>query len=131
MSEKFGFEKLPGEPIGILTTYPDYDMSVDYVNSTPATSEFLDAQTEPIYFISNFLEMVRPDLDDVSLGAFSAAFAENPVFKHPNVKEFIIISNEPIFNLSAQGLDSDLYGNVKVKVFTTLEEALSYARGAG
>lgn len=131
MSENFKFEKLPGEPIGIFTALPGYDMSVDVVAGTAAAFEFLDAQDEPIYYIHDFLVVDFPDVEDVSVGAMTVALSENPLFKHPNIREIIFVTTNMLFSLAAKGLDSNLYGNIKSRTFATMEEALSYARSGG
>jgi hypothetical protein len=47
---------------------------------------------------------------------------------HPLMKEFLVVTNVKLVELAAKGLSSDIFGNVAVQVFETLEDALAYAR---
>ncbi|MBN1563635.1 MAG: hypothetical protein JXA10_07345 [Anaerolineae bacterium] len=128
MSDKFKFEKLPGEPIVVFTAFESYRMAQDAQLSVEATFEFFDALDEPTNYILNWLDLNPLDIEDVSVGAMAVALAENPIFKHPKMRKIIFVTTSEIFILAARGLDSDTYGHIKIDVFPTLDEALQYAR---
>jgi hypothetical protein len=46
---------------------------------------------------------------------------------HPNVKETLLLIDSEMMRLAAQGFGSDAFGNVPMKVFTSMDEALDYA----
>ena len=47
---------------------------------------------------------------------------------HPHVKELIIVTQAKMEELAAKGLNSDIFGNVPISVFETMEDAVAYAR---
>ncbi len=68
------------------------------------------------------------DLSSVIAGANLTARGNNPIFHHPNVRSVIYVTKSNLTALAAKGMDSDVFGNLNISVFGTLEEALTHVR---
>ena len=128
MPEKYKIEKLPDEPIIIFTAFENFDMAHDAPATVEGVHVFLSDLTEPVYFIHNWLVVKLLDTMDVSIGAMSAALAQNPLFKDPNIREIIFVTTDKLLAASAEGSNSEIYGYVKIHIFPTMAEALRFAR---
>ncbi|MBN1201664.1 MAG: hypothetical protein JXJ20_07410 [Anaerolineae bacterium] len=119
-------EKLPDEPIVLLTLAPGYDLETDFPHSYADTMAILDSVSEPVFYVNDF-SAVQFDMNVLIQGASKTA-GQRGTYHHPNVKEVIIISPNIAVQMSAQGLKSDVFGNVNIVVFATIEEGLAHAR---
>jgi hypothetical protein len=124
-------EKLPGEPILVSTMPEARNVTDDLLTTIDQIMEHLDAADEPLYYIANFSRGMKLSLQDVIRAANQAARGSNTMLHHPNLREFLVVTDTRIIDLAARGLDSEIFGNVPVSVFQTLEEALEYARNGG
>ena len=122
------FDLLPGEPILIQTLDKEFNFGTDGKPLLEKTMATLDAQSEPIFYIADMTE-VDFSLDDV-IGASNLVTRQVAMFRHPKMREGIIITESFLMNLAAKGLNSPIFGDIKVKVFKTVDEALAYVREA-
>jgi hypothetical protein len=120
-------EKLPGEPI-IVSTVVDYEFEIDGVKGAEATKAILEQQPEPVIFITNALD-AHMGFEDIVKGV-NLSIREFDLAHHPKVRETILVTADDIINLAAKGLESPIFGQTKLKVFKTLDDALAYARKA-
>ncbi len=120
-------EQLPGEPIIVLTMYESFSAADDLPEVLDRLREMLDSAEEPIYFINETLQL-KVSLSDIINAASLIARGEGAIYHHPNMKEVLVVTDKKLIGLSAEGLRSDLFGNVPISVFETLEEALDYVR---
>ncbi len=123
----YEIEKLPGEPILVCTLSETWSVSNDLSATIDQITEHLDAADEPLYYINDVSGGLKVDLKDVILAANQAARGSSAIFHHPNFKKFLMVTDLKLFELAVRGLDSEIFGNVPVAVFQTLEEALEYA----
>lgn len=119
------FEQLPGERILISTFSADFDHSTESPAVLEETIRLLDQQSQPVIFIMD-IRGVSFSLEDV-MSAANMATRQTEVFKHPNILENIMVTESRMIDLAMRGLNSPMFGNVKVRVFGTREEALDYA----
>ncbi len=119
-------QKLDNEPIIIVTIDADFSIREDGEAMNEVVLALLDAQPTPIFLIMDLREM-KIDLEDMIFGANQAA-RQLHLFKHKNVRERILITASRVITLSAQGMQSPIFGGIEMKVFKTLDEALAYAR---
>ncbi|HEX3049791.1 MAG TPA: hypothetical protein VHP83_03985 [Aggregatilineaceae bacterium] len=121
------FEKLKDEPIILYTA--SFDGDVEIVSALGAElSDILNKQSERVYYISNMLSVVDLDLDGLTKLAAAASWGSDSPFRHRNIKEVLIVTRNEAIGSAAQNFGSQIYGNIPVSVFETLEEALDYAR---
>jgi hypothetical protein len=120
------FKLLPDEPILLQLLGDDFDYSVDMLRDLERLLNILDQLSQPVFYIIDVRQMSLT-LDDL-IAAAGTATQQAKVFKHPNIRETIIVTESRMIALSAKGLNSPIFGNIKFKVFGSVEEALDYAR---
>lgn len=122
-------KKLPDEPIVIVSVSGSVADLSDSERDHAQMSSVLNAVSKPVFFIFD-MSSAQIDVDNVLLGSRDAYFGAGATLKHPNIREVLLVSNNPLLELASKGLDSELFGNIKVQRFQTLDEALGYARAA-
>lgn len=120
----YTIDKLPDRPV-VLQTFQSGLSPEELVASVAELTTILDAQSEPVYCILDMTQ-VSLGLDDVIAGANMAARGSKPPFRHPNVREVVFVSSSGLVKLGARGLTSATFGNIAVRVFDTVHEALAY-----
>jgi hypothetical protein len=120
-------EMLPSEPILFQTWFEDFDFSTDLAALTQQATQILEAQPEPVFFITNMLA-VKISLDNMIAGANYAVQGDTALFLNPKLRQIIFVVANPMVRMGAKGMDSHLFGNVRIELFDTTEEALAYAR---
>ena len=122
-------QKLPDEPIVVMTILGSSAESGDPEQGGRQLYSILDRVSEPVFLILD-VSKAEIDLDEILHGASSAYRGSNPIFRHPNIRQILQVSDNPAFEMAARGLNSESFGSVKVELFHTLKEALEYARTA-
>lgn len=125
---RYEIRKLPNEPIIIAGLNADFSISEDGAACAEEIIEFLDRQRERVFLIVNILHLAF-SFEDI-LGGSSLATRQIELFKHPNMREGIVITQSRMVELASRGLSSEVFGRIKLRSFKTLDEALSYARDA-
>jgi hypothetical protein len=120
-------EKRPGEPIVVATLYADYNHAQEGEAAINEAVAMLDAQSEPVYYIFDVTRYV-PTFEDLVSSVNWGGRGNLPTFRHPNVRESIVVSGSGMVKLAAQGLKTATWGNTTVHVVDTLDEALAYFR---
>lgn len=123
-------DKLPGEPIVILTLSGSSSELKDREQERAKFVSIIETVSEPVFLI---LDMSDADLsfDEIAEGASGAYRGDNPLFKLLNIRQILQVSTDPALELAAKGMNTEIFGNVEVKQFETLDEALVHARTAG
>lgn len=124
----YTIQKLPGEPILIGATHPEWTPEVDIPIWADDAYHVLDSQTEPVFYIADVLAGQPWTLDELIRTANAVARGEKPVFHHPNVREVLMVTHQALVSLAVKGLQADVFGHVKTRVFGSLDDALAYAR---
>jgi hypothetical protein len=127
MSSTYNLELLPGEPILFIEIGSDYSVYRDFPEVQARGREILNAASQPIYMLFDTREL-RMTFDDLIHGANVSARGEDSLFHHPNIARIIVISSSSMIKLAVKGMNNDIFGNLKMNVFDTPEEALAYAR---
>jgi hypothetical protein len=122
----FTVERLPDEPI--IYSWVSESWTTDELSSyVEEVIALLDAVGGPVIYISDARE-ANLNVQDIIIGASTIARGTNTLLHHPNLKECVQVSASKLLQLAAKGMDSDIFGNVKVKICETYDEALAYAR---
>lgn len=122
------FSKLSDEPIVILTISGNVAALSSSERDYAQLRSLFDSVSEPVFFILD-MSNARINLEDLIHGAHDAYLGDSPLFKHPNICQILHVSNDPMLELATEGLNNEIFGNVEIQMFKTLEEALAYARG--
>jgi len=120
-------EKLPGEPIIIQTYVGSYNVVKESQSAIGAVRALLDHNEEPMYLIID-ANQISIDFADIVSAASMTTDEMNVLFRDPRIRETIVISNSTLIQLSAKGGNTATFGNVELKVFDSLVQALAYAR---
>lgn len=123
----FSTVKLENEPVIVHTLQDGYSVAQEGAAAVDSINSLLNSQPEPVYLILN-PGSVRLALDDIVVGANLVARGASAIVSHPNARETLVIASSGLIKLAAKGLDSEIFGNVALKVFGTLDEALAYCR---
>lgn len=123
----YTIEKLSGEPIVIITTREGYDPSHHVGEAAEKVNELLDKLDNAVVFIQD-LSSIKVDMDDIMVAADTTGRGSQAPFHHVNIRQLITVTQDPILKQSFAGMAGDMYGNLKMVIFDTLDEALDYAR---
>ncbi|NDJ75070.1 MAG: hypothetical protein GYB65_02330 [Chloroflexi bacterium] len=122
----YGIQKLPDGPITLYTATRDAHLRV-LALSNQALRDVLDAQSDPVIHIADMRAAQLSFQDMITLAA-NAAWGQNALFRHPMIREVLIVTRDEVLCLTAQSLTSDSYGTIPIRLFSNLSEALAYAR---
>ncbi len=123
----FTIQMYPEIPAILLTLTSDYDLRTDFPKSYAKVTQLLQGATRPLYYITD-LTNAKVDMDLIMQGAGKTSLESGGTFHHPMVKEVLLVSPSDVVHFAAEGLQHDVYGNVRVRTFYTVDEALDYAR---
>ncbi len=118
---------LPDEPICIITFLDGWDTPEGIKVRAQAFRNLLDQATEPLYLIVDFTQ-TKMSLDGVIRSANRFARGPDAIFHHPMRKEILLVSTEKLARMVAHGLQSDVFGHLHIRIFSTLEDALAHIR---
>ncbi len=122
--------KLENENITIYTA-PTRSLLESLDATNQVLLDILNEQTEPVIHIAD-MSAADVDFEDILKISANAAYGEDALFRHPMIAEVLVVTEDPAMALAAQGMTTDAYfshgKDFILKVFSTLDEALAYAR---
>lgn len=121
---KSSLEKLPNEPIIIFAVGEQGE------ENAPVTDELLsllDSLPEPVTLIFD-LTNFKASFQDMLLGIKTSSTGETSLMRHPKIKQYLSVTDSKALQMIAKGMDTVTFGNIKITVFPTLDEALAHAR---
>ncbi len=119
-------ELLPDDAIILEVWGKDFEVSLHGAQFLADLIALLDTASVPM---ANIVDMRQAPLgvDDVILGA-NLGTRLTGFSKHPRLRKSIFVTNSKMVALAARGLNSPVFGNAKVFVAATVEEAMAMAR---
>jgi hypothetical protein len=127
MLKEYDIRWLPGEQIIVEVIHDDFNIHDDTVPGNLATIAILDTATCAVPYILDLTELRITFADMVSVLVEITRGASSPA-GHPYLMELIMVTQNGIIRVAASAMAQSQYGRVKTRVFTTMDEALSYAR---
>lgn len=121
-------QKLPDELIVIDKMSADYRLSVELPAGISKLFEFADSLTEPVFWIVDVSEVQDMTIEDILTGTELLIKGKKPFYRHPKIREVLYISTSRLIRMAAAGLISEMFGNLRIRVFENLDSALQYAR---
>jgi hypothetical protein len=122
----YTIEKIPDAPIVIMVR--EQAKGVDELPEViEAVTAVLDAQAEPVYLILD-IHAMELGIDELTSAATRGARGPSAVMHHPKIRENLVVSGKTLVKLAMQGLRTATFGNVKVRVFDSQENALAFCR---
>lgn len=124
----FSIERVPNEPIVIVTEYNSYDTSKDVDLVIRAILAELEHFDRPGYAI--IVERSGYNVEDILIAASEMRHKGERLRNHPRYRGALFVTSSDFNKLALDGMSSEALGNLKYNVFETLEEALAHARSA-
>lgn len=123
----YTLEKLPGESIVVFQAKKTYDLEGDTPVALDRLIHIADSSDVDLIYIAD-VRNIHFELTDLAQAANLTTRGEHAIFHHPRMKEIIAVTTNKMVALTFRGMESEVYGRVKVAIFPTLEEAIEYAR---
>ncbi len=118
-------EIVPDAPIIIETRVPSSDLS-DAEEGIQQMAKLLDEQPAPVYLIID-VKGLRITMDDLLTTASQVSRGPGAFLHHPKIIEvLVIVSGDNFLKYGAVGMRSDTFGNVRIRTFDTVDQALEY-----
>jgi len=89
---------------------------------------FLDQQTSPVFYVFDLTEWHLMSFDEMMTAAAQAAKGKQTNFHHPMNRYTLIITDNPVVSMSAEGMTSSAYDQAQIKVFGSVDEAINFAK---
>jgi hypothetical protein len=115
---------LDTHPVVMNTLQPGYILAKDWPEGVAEMHRVLDTHPEPLFIIDD-IRALKLTVSDLIVAANNGSRGERPLWRHPNSLGIYFISEDKVIKMAAAGMNSPAFGNMAVKVFRTLEEALA------
>jgi hypothetical protein len=126
---KYAIQQLDDVPAIMVTCYANFNPNTDLETVNRDTVKVLEDQPNPVFFVVNTLE-ANIDFDGMVLTASSTSREAGGVFHHPKVREVVFVTTNRMTEMGVKGMDSQAFGFTKIRIFSSIEEALDYVAGA-
>lgn len=121
------YKKLPNEPIVIVTLPANYNLIAELPVVMPKYLQELESFQEPVFWIVDAREAPFT-VEDIVTGAELVSKGQHPLYKHPKIRQVIYITTSLMAKLAAEGMGSEQFGKIAIKLFDNLDLALEFAR---
>jgi hypothetical protein len=111
----------------VVSLGDDFDFATEGEAQFAQITSILDRQTEPIFYMVD-LRKLDITFDETLALINRVARGEDALLRHPNIREIIYVISNTFQRAVAEGLDSEWFGNLKVKLVYSLDEGLDYIR---
>lgn len=119
----FTVQKHPTLPAIICTLNKDYNVAKQMALTDQAVLQILENADQPLYLINIFDLAIS--LDEIVAAANHVAHDPAAGWHHPKTKQVLVVTENAILRLAAKGMDSAPFGNLRISIFPTLDEALA------
>ena len=123
-------EQLPNEPIVLVRATHPFDAKLDIPYLIREASRLFDASPEPVFDITEALEL-KGSFNDLVTALSMLAREGKLAWKHPNVMGYAVVVDSTLARVGASALgQAQQDRSTPVTVTKTLDEALVVAREA-
>ncbi|HEX3052635.1 MAG TPA: hypothetical protein VHP83_18390 [Aggregatilineaceae bacterium] len=122
----YTIEVLVNESIIWQVLGADYDFEVDVASALREEMKILNATPKPMVIVIDILAFQDLDIDGILY--FAGHGFPPEVANHPQMRGIIIISTSAVVAAAAKGMDSNVFGFVKLDIVTSPEAAQTRAR---
>jgi hypothetical protein len=117
-------EKHPTLPIVMRTYDSTFALQAADSETVREDEKLINAQPKPTYYLADLRE-VTMSFEEI-MKASNMAASQSKTYTNPNVIESLVIVPNRILEMVVKGLNSPVYGNLKIRAFRTPEEAIAY-----
>jgi hypothetical protein len=122
MMDTFRIGWLDGERILLGKILAPFQMRANLDEAARRLGEMLDQASEPVPYILDLAEL-KTSFGDMVF-AMGELTHEGAVWRHPNIKEMVIITESSMVKIGADALRQMQYGGVRTYTAVSLKEAL-------
>jgi len=123
----YTIEMVENDTAMLVSLGEDFDFATEGEAHFAKIISMLDQQAKPVFYIVD-LRKVHFSFEETLAVVSRVARGEDPLLRHKNIKEIINVMGDAFSRRISEGLDSEPFGNLKVKIVDTLDEALKYIR---
>lgn len=120
----FQFELCTDRP-ALVNHYGSHLDPGDIMAMAEELSGWLARLDHRVYYINN-VGSTRLSLGDIMEGAQLAGRGAMPLLHHPKIIESLVVTTDAAVSMAARSINSSIFGYLKLKIFTTLDQALAY-----
>lgn len=113
-----------GRPVLLQTLNPDFS-GAEIAPLLEEATQTLDRVDSPVFYVMDTVA-ISVTFDDILQGANLAARGAQAPFHHPNVIETLVIAQNAALKMAALGVTTPMFGSARVKVFDSVEAAMTY-----
>lgn len=124
----YEMEKLPDEPIILITLHADWNMRETLPGIIEALGALLDDLDEDVYFVSHLSPEVPFSVNDIVWSANVVGGSGGTILRHPRIKAYLSVAPNRLLAMAAEGMRSATFGKLNVHTFATVDDALAFAR---
>ncbi len=120
-------EQFPEEFVILVTCGQDFHLAQELDSMVADILHRSTAGSRSSYLIID-MRGVSFGFDSVIATANRARSDKDSVFHHPTIEQVIFVTDSRLMELSARGLNTEMFGHISVPVFHSVEEARGYVR---
>lgn len=124
----FRVEQTPGEPIIIFSIEDRFKFDRDTLTAYAEVSAVLDRIKDDKPFLITDLSGARLTFSDIVMKLGQDTRGHPGSATDPRIRQNLLVGTDELVDMAAQSLMQTQYGKVKTLVFSSLNEALTYAR---
>ena len=113
-------------PVVFFAMEKDYRMRVHANEAMSKLFEILHASNQPLFLIMDLRDLTL-SVSDLISGTNHTAQDLN-LFDNPKIIDTIVITKNRMLKYAAKGINSPVFGNVKIHVTKNIDEALNIVR---
>lgn len=121
----YSTDVLPGAPIVLHRLEPGPNMVAEMPAAMQEVTGVINDQPHPVYLILD-LRALSMGVEDMMKASSDAARGPGALMHHPNIIETLFVMGSSFMKLGVMGMKSDIFGNVKLRTFDTVDQALEY-----
>ncbi len=122
----FQITVLPDHPIIVFQPSAQFKLKEALPVMIEQATTVLDTQPQPTFYIAD-MRKARIHIDDLLLSLTKVAFGKQPFLRHPNIREILIVTHNPLIRKAVGSLASGMYGDLALQIFSNYDSALAYA----
>ena len=109
----------------LLITFDAPVSSDEIPDMITEVSSWLERIDHPVYYVTDAGD-VHLSLGDIMQAAQMAAQGNTAMLRSPNLIETLVVTTDSLTRMASRSINSYVFGNIKLKTFATLDEALAY-----
>jgi hypothetical protein len=123
----YSLTKLPDESIVVCTFAPASQVANHLQPLVAELNDMLHRIKHPVYLVLD-LSATHFEMHDIVVLANEAARGDGAFAHHTNLRGFMLVSDDPVIGLAAQGMRTQTFGFAPVSAYDCMDEALDAAR---